>query len=215
MINVVLVDDQPLVRSGLKMILEAQDDIKVVAEAGDGISGVAICEQYRPDVALMDIRMPKLDGLEATRRLPHTRVLILTTFSLDEYVVGALRTGASGFLLKDATPEELIRAVRSVACGDAVLTPAVTKMVLDLAKVQVATPLKSFEVLADLSTRELEVLKLLARGLSNAELATELFVSESTIKTHISHLLSKLGLRDRVQAVIAAYELGVIERKTI
>ena len=211
MIKVVIADDQPLVRSGFKMILEAQGDIAVVAEAGDGLSALAVCEAYNPDVVLMDIRMPKLDGLEATRRLRDSRVLILTTFSLDEYVVEALRVGASGFLLKDATPEELVRAVRAVAAGDAALAPAVTRTVLELARLRTLVPPRTHEALAQLSARELEVLKLLSRGLSNSELASELFVSEPTIKTHVSHLLSKLGLRDRVQAVVMAYELGIIE----
>ncbi len=211
MIKVVIADDQPLVRSGFKMILEAQGDIAVVAEAGDGLAAVAVCEAYKPDVVLMDIRMPKLDGLEATRRLRDSRVLILTTFSLDEYVIEALRVGASGFLLKDATPEELVRAVRAVAAGDAALAPAVTRTVLELARVRALVPPKAHDTLSQLSARELEVLKLLARGKSNSELAAELFVSEPTIKTHVSHLLSKLGLRDRVQAVVMAYELGIIE----
>ncbi len=211
MIRVVIADDQPLVRSGFRMILEAQGDISVVAEAGDGLAAIAVCETYSPDVALMDIRMPKLDGLEATRRLGTTRVLILTTFSFDEYVIEALRVGASGFLLKDATPEELIRAVRAVAAGDATLAPAVTRTVLDLARARTVVPPRTHEAIAQLSARELEVLKLLARGMSNSELAAELYVSEPTIKTHVSHLLAKLGLRDRVQAVVMAYELGIIE----
>ncbi len=211
MIRVVIADDQPLVRSGFRMILEAQGDICVVAEAGDGLAAIAVCEAYSPDVALMDIRMPKLDGLEATRRLGTTRILILTTFSFDEYVIEALRVGASGFLLKDATPEDLVRAVRAVAAGDATLATAVTRTVLDLARTRTMVPPRTHEAIAHLSARELEVLKLLARGMSNSELAAELYVSEPTIKTHVSHLLAKLGLRDRVQAVVMAYELGIIE----
>ncbi len=212
MIRVIVVDDQPLVRSGFKMILEAQSDIKVVSEAGDGKSAIEKCRSFKPDVVLMDIRMPVLDGLEATRQLQDFKILVLTTFSIDDYVVEALRAGACGFLLKDATPEELVTAVRAIAAGDAALSPAAIRMLLDI--VRSKTPVKKTldkKRIAELSTREHEVLLLLAQGLSNSEICAELYVSEATVKSHVSHVLAKLGLRDRVQAVVAAYELGIIE----
>jgi DNA-binding NarL/FixJ family response regulator len=218
-IRVFLADDQPLMRQGFKMILSAQPGIEVVGEAGDGKAAVEGVLATRPDVVLMDIRMPGLDGIEATRRLKDARVLILTTFGHEEYVVEALRAGASGFILKDATPEELTHAVRVIAAGESLLAPAVTSTLL-------ARVLPSLEPgstaqakggeLAQLTERETEVLKLVARGRSNAEIAGELFVSETTVKTHVSHLLSKLGLRDRVQAAVLAFETGLVgtERHT-
>jgi DNA-binding NarL/FixJ family response regulator len=210
-IRVLLVDDQALMRGGFRMILEAQPDITVVGEAGDGLEAVVEAERLSPDVVIMDIRMPRCDGVEATRRLPHHRVLILTTFHHDEYVVEALRAGASGFLLKDATPEELVHAVRVVAGGDALLSPSVTRQLLDHVLAHLPQPARPPDAaLGELTERELGVLRLLARGLSNAEIAASLSVSEATVKTHVSHVLDKLGLRDRVQAVVLAYELGLV-----
>ena len=210
MIRVLVVDDQELMRAGFRMILEAQDDIRVVGEAGDGEAAVALAAASRPDVVLMDIRMPRLDGIEATRRLRDHKVIILTTFDHDEYVIEALRAGASGFLLKDAPPDELVRAVRVVAAGDALLAPTVTRRLLD----RVAGDLRATRVpnpqLEQLTEREREVLQLVARGCSNAEIAARLAVSETTVKTHVSHMLDKLDLRDRVQAVVLAYECGVV-----
>ncbi len=210
-LRVVIADDQALMRAGFRMLLEAQGDIEVVAEASDGAEAVAATLRTNPDVVLMDIRMPVMDGVEATRRLPGRRVVILTTFHLDEYVVDALRSGASGFLLKDAPPEELVRAVRTAAAGDALLSPAVTRRLLDrviarLPERDLAAP----DVLEVLTDRELEVLRLVAQGLSNAEIADRLVVSDATVKTHVSHVLAKLGLRDRVQAVVLAYDVGLV-----
>jgi DNA-binding NarL/FixJ family response regulator len=207
-IRVLIADDQPLMRAGFKAVLEATGQIKVVAEAEDGEQAIAAAQQHQPDVILMDIRMPGVDGLEATRRLPRQRVLVLTTFGLDEYIVEALRAGASGFLTKDAPAQELVAAVKAVAAGDAVLAPAVTRRLLD----HVAHRLPAAigpppDALASLTDREREVFELVAAGLSNAEIANALVVAEPTVKTHVSNLLSKLGLRDRVQAVILAYEL--------
>jgi DNA-binding NarL/FixJ family response regulator len=215
--TVVIADDQPMVRAGLRSLLEGEDDVAVVGEAVDGEQALRAVRQYAPDVVLMDIRMPVLDGLEATRRLvagdAATRVLVLTTFDLDEYVFDALRAGASGFLLKDATAEELVAAVRTLAAGDAILAPAVTRRVIEAFGAAVpARDAAGIDRLAALSTREEEVLRLLARGLSNAEIARELFVSDATAKTHVSNVLSKLCLRDRVQAVIFAYESGLLRR---
>ncbi|HEY1001066.1 MAG TPA: response regulator transcription factor [Streptosporangiaceae bacterium] len=213
--RVVLADDQPLVRAGFRMILEAEDDIDVAGEAGDGEEAVAVTRQLQPDVVLMDIQMPKVDGLEATRRIAQdastdSRILILTTFERDDYVFEALRAGASGFMLKNAAPEDLVRAVRVVATGDALLDPAITRRVIqDYA--QRAAPRKNDARLARLTERELQVLRLLATGKSNAELAAHLYLGEGTVKTHVSHLLGKLGLRDRVQAVVFAYETGLVE----
>ena len=210
-LRLLIADDQALMRAGFRMILEAQPDLRVVAEAADGVEAVELARRHRPDVILMDIRMPRMDGVEATRRLAGHRVLILTTFNLDEYVVEALRAGASGFLLKDAPPEELVRAVRVVAAGEALLSPAVTRTLLDRVVQRLpaaGAPIPA--VLDELTERELEVLRLVARGLSNSEIAAHLVVGETTVKTHVSHLLDKLGLRDRVQAVVLAYELGLI-----
>lgn len=210
-LRLLIADDQALMRAGFRMILEAQPDLRVVAEAADGVEAVEMAQRHRPDVVLMDIRMPRMDGVEATRRLAGHRVLILTTFNLDEYVVEALRAGASGFLLKDAPPEELVRAVRVVAAGEALLSPAVTRTLLDRVVQRLpATAAPPAAVLDELTERELEVLRLVARGLSNSEIAAHLVVGETTVKTHVSHLLDKLGLRDRVQAVVLAYELGLV-----
>jgi DNA-binding NarL/FixJ family response regulator len=209
-IRVLIADDQPLMRAGFKTVLEATGSIEVIAEAGDGEEAIRAAEAHAPDVVLMDIRMPKVDGIEATRRLPRHRVLILTTFGLDEYIVEALRAGASGFLLKDARPQELVGAVRAVAAGDAVLSTAVTRSLLDQIAHRLPAPVAADGALSELTERELEVLRLLAGGRSNAEIAAALVVSEATVKSHVSNLLGKLGLRDRVQAVILAYETGLV-----
>jgi DNA-binding NarL/FixJ family response regulator len=214
-IKIVLADDQPLVRGGFKLILEAEADFEVVGEAGDGEEAVAVARRLQPDVVLMDVQMPKLDGLKATRRIGEereigSRVLILTTFEQDDYVFEALRAGASGFMLKNAAPEELVRAVRTVAAGDALLAPSVTRRVIE-EYAQRAVSTKNDAGLDTLTDREREVLRLLATGKSNAELAAHLFLGEGTVKTHVSHLLGKLGLRDRVQAVVFAYESGLVE----
>jgi DNA-binding NarL/FixJ family response regulator len=216
-IRVLLVDDQPLLRTGFRMILEAESDIAVVGEAGDGQQALEQVRALQPDVVLMDIRMPRMDGVEATRRIAGpgrdgpAKVLVLTTFDLDEYVVEALRAGASGFLLKDVPAEELVQAIRVIADGAAMLAPSVTRRLLDM----YATRLPSGDEapppsLSTLTDREMEVLKLVAKGLSNAEVAAELFVSETTVKTHVGHVLTKLGLRDRVQAAVFAYESGLV-----
>lgn len=212
MIRVLVVDDQELMRAGFRMILEAQDDLRVVGEAGDGLSAIEAAASTHPDVVLMDIRMPHMDGVEATRRLRGHRVIILTTFDHDEYVVEALRAGASGFLLKDAPPEELVRAVRVVAAGDALLAPTVTRRLLDRVVAQLAVAPTPDPQLGQLTEREREVLQLVARGRSNGEIAAELHLSETTVKTHVSHVLVKLDLRDRVQAVVLAYESGLVAR---
>ncbi len=214
-IGVLIVDDQPLVRAGLRKVFEADPAIEILAEAGDGSAAVAAAERLRPDVVVMDIRMPGMDGIEATRRVARSRadaprVLVLTTFDLDEYVFEALRAGASGFLLKDAPPEQLIAAVRTIAAGDALLSPAVTRRVIERF---VALPPRRPDLaqrLDLLTAREREVLGLLARGLTNAEIAADLVLGEGTVKTHVAHVLAKLGLRDRVQAVIFAYESGLL-----
>ncbi|TQN37320.1 LuxR family two component transcriptional regulator [Blastococcus colisei] len=212
--TVVIADDQPMVRAGLRSLLEGEKGVVVVGEAVDGEQALALVDRHRPDVVLMDIRMPVLDGLEATRRLvaqqSPARVLVLTTFDLDEYVFEALRAGASGFLLKDATAEELIGAVRTLAAGDAILAPAVTRRVIEaFGDVPHIDPRVAGR-LDLLSAREVEVLRLLARGLSNAGIAAELYISDATAKTHVSNVLTKLGLRDRVHAVIFAYESGLL-----
>jgi DNA-binding NarL/FixJ family response regulator len=215
-VRVLLADDQELVRAGFRMILETQADIEVVSEAGDGVEAVAATRRVRPDVVLMDIRMPNLDGLQATKQIMATgsrsRVLILTTFDLDEYVYQALAAGASGFLLKNAPPEQLIDAVRVVAAGDALLSPSITRRVIE--QFTRLPPPGGTDVLAGLTDREREVLKLVARGMSNAEIAAQLFVSDATVKSHVAHLLAKLQLRDRVQAVVLAYESGLIRPGT-
>jgi DNA-binding NarL/FixJ family response regulator len=213
-ISVVIADDQPVVRTGFRTILDAHDDIAVVGEAGDGQEALHVVTAERPDVVLMDIRMPRLDGLEATRRLlareQPPRVLIMTTFDLDEYVLEALRAGASGFLLKDIGRDDLARAVRTVAAGEALLAPSVTRRLIDAYVSPGAAAAEPSAALESLTAREREVLELLARGMSNAEIAAELIVGEATIKTHVANVLMKLAVRDRVQAVIAAYELGVV-----
>jgi DNA-binding NarL/FixJ family response regulator len=211
-LRVVIADDQPMMRAGFKAVLEATGNIQVVAEAANGEEAVAAAREHAPDVVLMDIRMPGMDGIEATRRLPsRQRVLILTTFGLDEYIIDALRAGASGFLLKDAPTQEVVQAVRAVAAGDAVLAPAVTRQLLDqVARRLPAAVLHTPDALARLTDREQQVLRMLAAGLSNAEICEALVLSEATVKTHVSNLLGKLGLRDRVQAVIYAYETGLI-----
>jgi DNA-binding NarL/FixJ family response regulator len=211
-IRVLLADDQELVRAGFRMILETQPDIQVVGEAGDGVAAVAVTRRLGPDVVLMDIRMPNLDGLQATRQLvaagSGSRVVILTTFDLDEYVYQALAAGASGFLLKNAPPEQLIGAVRVVAAGDALLAPSITRRVIEQFT-RLPRP-GGTDALVGLTDRERDVFKLIAQGLSNAEIAAELFVSDATVKSHVAHLLAKLQLRDRVQAVVLAYESGLV-----
>jgi DNA-binding NarL/FixJ family response regulator len=208
--RILLADDQALVRGGLKLILDAEPDLEVVADAEDGLRAVELAVETRPDVALMDVRMPGLDGIEATRRLlaavPGARVLMLTTFDLDEYVVDAFRAGASGFLLKTAPPHQLVAAVRTVRAGDALLTPASTRRLIE----QAARPGPAPPALEELTAREHEVLRALARGLTNAEIAAELVVEPSTVKSHVASVLSKLGLRDRVHAVVFAYESGLV-----
>ncbi|GAA4593063.1 response regulator transcription factor [Planotetraspora phitsanulokensis] len=219
-IRVLLVDDQPLLRTGFRFILEAEKDVTVVGEAGDGSTAMDQSRALLPDVVLMDVRMPGMDGIEATRRIVREaapsvhvpKVLVLTTFDLDEYIVEALRAGASGFLLKDVPPDELVQAIRVVAAGDAIVAPSVTRRLLDRFAMrlpsahQQSTPAR----VDRLTERELEVLRLIAKGMSNAEIAAELVVSETTVKTHVGNVLTKLGLRDRVQAVVLAYETGLI-----
>ncbi|NNN12860.1 MAG: response regulator transcription factor [Acidimicrobiaceae bacterium] len=198
-----------MIRSGFRLILEAQGDIDVVAEANDGLQAVDLAERLKPDVVLMDIRMPQMDGIEATRQINSAKVLILTTFDLDEYVVSALAAGASGFLLKDSTAAELVGAVRSIAKGDAALSPSVTKTILDLVRERPAFRYEPPAEVEDLSARELEVLKCLAQGWSNQEIGEHLYLSEATVKTYISRILFKLKLRDRVQAVVYAFRYGL------
>jgi len=212
-ISVLVADDQSMVRAGFRMLLGGEDDIDVVAEAGNGVEAVQQAARFGPTVILMDIRMPELDGLEATRRIvaadPAARVLILTTFDLDEYVYEALRAGASGFVLKDDPPEQLIAAVRTVAAGDALLSPAVTRRVIRQFARRPRS--ESPKGLDELTARERDIFRLIADGLSNPEIAQRLFISETTVKTHVTHVFSKLGVRDRVQAVVLAYQSGVFE----
>jgi len=221
-IRVILIDDQELVRTGFRMILAGQPDIEVVGEASDGLHGVETAERLRPDVAVMDIRMPILDGIEATRRIvrdgraPETRVLVLTTFDADENVIEALRAGASGFLLKDVPPSDFVAAIKVVASGEALLAPTVTRRLLD--RFADRLPPANDErhaALRELTERELEVLKLVGRGLSNREIADRLVLAEPTVKTHISHVFDKLGLRDRAGAVVLAYEAGLVRPGSI
>ena len=219
-VRVLIADDQVLVRAGFRMIIEAQPDLSVVAEAPDGEAAVRLARRFRPDVVLMDIRMPVLDGLEATRHILHPsdgeaagalpRIIILTTFDLDEYVYAALQSGAAGFLLKDTSPEQLVAAVRTAVVGDALLAPSITRRLVE----RFARPEPTIEIapdaLAALTPRETEVFRLVARGMSNAEIAAELVVSEATVKTHVAGVLGKLGLRNRAQAVVFAYESGLV-----
>ena len=210
-IRVLVADDQPMVRAGFRMLLADEEDIDVVAEAGSGLEAVQEAARVRPTVVLMDIRMPRLDGLEATRRIlaadEAARILILTTFDLDEYIYEALRAGASGFVLKDDPPEQLIAAIRTVAAGDALLSPAITKRVINqFTRVPHPAPPKEF---GDLTAREQGVFRLIARGLSNAEIGQELYIGEATVKTHITHILQKFKLRDRVQLIVLAYQTGI------
>jgi DNA-binding NarL/FixJ family response regulator len=217
-IRILLVDDQALVRAGFRMILDAEPEMEVVGEAADGREAIDQVRLLQPDVVLMDIRMPELDGLEAARRIlsgPEeentAKILMLTTFDHDEYVYEALRAGASGFLLKDTPPEQLVGAIHVIAQGEALLSPSITRRVIsEFVKGNGPKPQAQFPRLKDLTARELEVLMSIARGLSNAEIATALFVSETTVKTHVARILMKLGLRDRVQAVVLAYEAGVV-----
>jgi DNA-binding NarL/FixJ family response regulator len=212
-IRVVIADDQALMRGGFRMILDAEDDIEVVGEAIDGEDAIRTFTREHPDVVVMDVRMPAMDGIEATRRItgedPNAKILILTTFDLDEYVYEALRAGASGFLLKDRPPEELVEAVRILATGDALLAPSVTRRLIEEFARRPEAPHVP-EGLDELTEREREVLVLMARGASNAEIARQLFVAETTVKTHVGHVLRKLGLRDRAQAVVLAYESGLV-----
>jgi DNA-binding NarL/FixJ family response regulator len=215
-ITVLIADDQTLVRDGFRMILDEQEDMVVVGEAGDGIEAVAKTRELRPDVVLMDVRMPGRDGLEATRDLlremPETRVLILTTFDLNEYVYEAMKAGASGFLLKDVPRAQLVDGVRTVAAGDALLAPAITRRLIEQFVKRPPSSVRPLPpAIEALTTRELEVLKLVARGRTNGEIAAELFISEATVKTHVAHALAKLDLRDRVQAVVFAYESGLVD----
>ena len=216
-IRVLIADDQALVRAGFKMILDAEDELEVVGEAPDGREAVKLARRLKPDVILMDIRMPELNGIEATRELVAAadpdrpvRVLMLTTFDLDDYVYEALRAGASGFLLKDTPPEDLVRGIEIVAAGEALLGPSITRRLIEEFASNTPVAPAPPPALAELTAREMEVFRLVARGLSNAEIAAELIVSETTVKTHVARMLMKLGLRDRVQAVVMAYEAGVV-----
>jgi DNA-binding NarL/FixJ family response regulator len=225
-VRVVVVDDQELVRAGFRMVLDAQPDMTVVGEAGDGLDAVRVVAGTRPDIVLMDVRMPRLDGVEATRRIRAAadapKVLVLTTFDLDEYVFGALRAGAAGFLLKDAGPAELLAAIRAVHAGDAAMAPSTTRRMLErlvpqlpdgeLERARAAERRAAAARLAPLTAREREVLEAVGRGLTNTEIAAELFLAEATVKTHIGRILQKLDLRDRVQIVITAYETGLVGR---
>jgi DNA-binding NarL/FixJ family response regulator len=211
-IRVLVADDQSMVRAGFRMLLGGEEDIEVVAEASNGLEAVDKAARFHPSIVLMDIRMPELDGLQATRRILATdnaaRILILTTFDLDEYVFEALKAGASGFVLKDDSPEQLLAAIRTVAGGEALLSPTITRRVIEkFVCISPPTP-KAF---GELSERERDVFRMIARGLSNAEIGRELYISETTVKTHVTHILQKLDLRDRVQAVVLAYQTGVFE----
>ena len=212
-IAVLIVDDQALLRGGFRVLVESAADMTVVGEAADGTQAVSLAREHRPDVVLMDVRMPRMDGVEATRRLTEqsdVKVLILTTFDLDAYLFDAVRAGASGFLLKDVPPDDLIEAVRAVARGDALIEPRMTRRLLDeFARQPAPGAVANTPELGTLTQRELEVLRAVARGLSNAEIAEELYISETTVKTHITHILQKLGLRDRVQVVVLAYQTGL------
>ena len=208
-LRVVIADDQELIRAGLKSLLEGRG-IQVVAQASDGLEAIDIVNHTRPDVVLMDIRMPRLDGVEATRRLPGHKILIVTTYELDEYVVEALRAGAAGFILKDTPPGELVDAIRVIASGESLLAPSVTRRLLAQVVRRLPSQRAARPELSELTAREHEILLVIARGHSNSEIAAELFLSELTVKSHVSHLLGKLGLRDRVQAVILAYETGLV-----
>jgi DNA-binding NarL/FixJ family response regulator len=212
-IRVLIADDQSMVRAGFRMLIAGEEDMEVVAEATNGLEAVSKAARVHPSIVLMDIRMPELDGLEATRRIlaadPAARVLILTTFDLDEYIYQALQAGASGFVLKDDPPEQLIAAIRTVAAGDALLSPTITKRVIkQFARIPRPEPPKGLD---QLTARELEILRLVVDGLSNAEIGQQLYIGETTVKTHVTHILQKLGLRDRVQAVVLAYQSGLIE----
>jgi DNA-binding NarL/FixJ family response regulator len=212
-IGVLVVDDQSMVRAGFRMLLGGEEDIDVVAEASNGREAIEKAARFKPTVVLMDIRMPELDGLQATREIlaanPAARILILTTFDLDEYIYEALSAGASGFVLKDDPPEQLIAAIRTVAAGDALLSPSVTQRVIsEFARAPRPAPPKE---LSELTSREMEVFRLIAHGLSNAEIGAQLFISDTTVKTHVTHVLQKLNLRDRVQAVVLAYQAGVVD----
>ena len=212
-IGVLVVDDQSMVRAGFRMLLGGEDDIDVVAEASNGREAVEKAARFKPAVVLMDIRMPELDGLQATREIlaanPQARILILTTFDLDEYIYEALKAGASGFVLKDDPPENLIAAIRTVAAGDALLSPSITSQVISqFARLSRPAPPKELE---ELTSREMEVFRLIARGLSNAEIGEELFISDTTVKTHVTHVFQKLNVRDRVQAVVLAYQAGIVD----
>jgi DNA-binding NarL/FixJ family response regulator len=215
-LSVLIVDDQALVRAGFRMILDAEEDIDVAGEAADGDDAVVEAQRLQPDVILMDVRMPVVDGIEATRRVLateglETKVVMLTTFDMDEYVYDALRAGASGFLLKDVPPEQLIDGIRAVANGDALLAPSITRRLIEEFVRSAPSRTEPPAGLDELTTREVEVLRLIARGFSNAEIAKELFVSETTVKTHVAHVLMKLNVRDRVQAVVLAYESGIVQ----
>jgi DNA-binding NarL/FixJ family response regulator len=221
-VSVILVDDQPLLRKGFRMVLEEEPGFVVIGEASDGAAALDLVRLRHPDVVVMDVRMPGMDGIEATRAItttePRSRILILTTFDLDEYAFNALRLGASGFILKDVLPAEFVRAVRSVATGDAVIAPSVTRRLLDAFAHRIPDPLRadvgSHPELAQLTTREREILVELSGGFSNAEIAERLYVAEATVKTHLGRVLTKLGLRDRVQAVVYAYEVGLVDPRS-
>ena len=216
-IRVLVADDQSMVRAGFRMLLAGEEDMEVVAEASNGLEAIEKAGRFNPGLILMDIRMPELDGLQATRRIlashPAARILILTTFDLDEYVFEALRAGASGFVLKDDSPEQLIAAIRTVAAGEALLSPAITKRVIQkFAGMQRPEAPKELD---ELSERERDVFRLMSNGLSNAEIGKELYISETTVKTHVTHILQKLNLRDRVQAVVLAYQTGLFESPNV